>query len=90
MLSQGEINPVMLPHCRRKELPLALTAAGEPVRWQGVTPEGRAMRPANLTKQQYQQLLPLLFDGEQKGQHCSPTTREQYKKAQCLSAVAWA
>lgn len=53
----------MVPCCRRRELPLALTAAGEPVRWQGTTPEGKAMRPANLTQQQYQQLLPLLFEG---------------------------
>jgi hypothetical protein len=57
--------------CRRKELPLALTAAGEPVRWQGSTPEGKAMRPANLTKQQYQQLLPLLLEGEQCWTRCA-------------------
>jgi hypothetical protein len=57
----------MLPCCRRKELPLALTAAGEPVHWQGMTPEGKAMRPANLTQQQYQLLLPLLFEGVHTG-----------------------
>jgi hypothetical protein len=29
------------------------------------------MRPANLTKQKYQQLLPLLFEGEQRGSRCT-------------------
>jgi hypothetical protein len=70
----ASIDGFFLRCCRRKEVPLALTAAGEPVRWQGTTPEGKAMRPANLTKQQYQQLLPLLFEGEQRGSTCGCTS----------------
>ena len=51
-------------HCRRRqELPLTLAGGSQPVKWVGVTADGKALKPHNHTEQQYKQLLPLMFEG---------------------------
>lgn len=49
---------------RRGELPMVLQGGRQPLKWRGVTADGKALKPHNLTEQQYKQLVPLLFEGK--------------------------